>query len=422
MPTEGEEIIEPNTERTFTEEEVKAMVAAEIQKVVSNPTFLASIPPQNPNNAVKWSNIYKMMQKSKLTSFSAFGKDNIRDFLEKFYDDLAASARNLCEWDLDTSPLSDAQYSELLQIKLEYTVKKDVVLKFNSYNPKLTWKTVTRAKLNAILLELYSNKEPQISSVLKAFSANRFKKAPEMSVETFNCKWQEQMPLCFFPETETEKDNFVDLIHRTIYFHALDDKGLQKELSNVAESEQSLAKFHAEAIKAESRRIHYNDTAEKTGSLDASSDISVNRSEYVPNRYVNNRARGRGNRGNWRGSARGRGRGGMTPAQASGGGATVTPMSQTQVPQGAARGRGASKQKRYMPRCYNCHVVGHTVDKCPERYYDAPGNSKMSVEEYYEEEEDSEEDNLEAAGVNKISCTNNNEFTAFKFDVVADDI
>ena len=57
------------------------------------------------------------------------------------------------------------------------------------------------------------------------------------------------------------------------------------------------------------------------------------------------------------------------------------------------------------PVCYICDVIGHISTNCPNRYrkqtYEnngAPGNSKLSVEDIYEEED------LEQAGVNQVNC------------------
>ena len=73
------------------------------------------------NNAVqddaqKWEKLYSMIKhKSKVVNFnpsSQSNRENIRDFLEKFWIDVSGSARNLCQWDLDKKPLTDLQYSE----------------------------------------------------------------------------------------------------------------------------------------------------------------------------------------------------------------------------------------------------------------------------------------------------------------------
>ena len=409
-----------------------------IDKIKSDPVLRRWILDQYPNvvpdDQTKWTNLYNILKhKSKIQNYHPANSENIRDFLEKLWDDISGSARNLCSWDLEVKPLSDVQYSELVQLKIDFSVKREVELKFQSYDTKLTWNTVSRVKLDVILFELYSNKKPQISSVLEAFGPNRVKKSSEMSVISFNGKWQGQLPLCFFPKTDTEKDKFIDLILRSVYFHALDDKFIQKELSNIPEGEQNLIKFQAEAIKAESRRNHFNDTAEKSGRLDYSSEISVNRSEYIP---IPNRARGHGYgarrpRGIGRGSSGGGGaRGGYAHGAPSGAGhvthggrgsqdaryAPPTPAPQyQQATQGAAnRGRGYSRPK-FGPVCNYCNYRGHTEDKCRKKSqqqsygnYGASGNSKVSIEEFYEED-------LEEAGVNQFDC--DSDFTAFKFNV-----
>ena len=424
-PTEGSDGSQSNGIDTNTlSEQVKAQAMAQL---LSDPEFLAKAfaqaQAQQTNDQAKWSNLYNIiMLKSKLPKFQPDNGENIRDFLEQLWDEISGSARNLCSWDLETKPLSDPQYNELLLLKLDYSVKRDVLQKFKSYDPVLTWKTVSKVKIGGILLELYGNKKPQISCVLETFAHNRFKKSPETSVVSFNCKWQEQLPLCLSPKTEEEKEAFHDLILRTAYYHALDDTYIQKELSNIPEEDQSLVKFQSEAIKAEARRIHFSDTAEKSVSLDSSSNISVNRTEYIP---TPNRSRGRGygnrrpRRG--RGSGSGSGARGGAPAPAAAGGTqndhrppthTPTPQYHQQAPHGGARGRGYPRQK-YVPVCYICNIPGHYADKCyykDQSYgnYGASANSKVNVDELYEEDSD-------AVDVNQFACDSG--FTAFKFDV-----
>ena len=114
-----------------------------------------------------------------------------------------------------------------------------------------------------------------------------------MRVRNFFCHWNEQLPLCVSPKTEPDRIKFVDLIKRTAFYHALDDSYLQKELSKIKESDQSLLKFQEEAINAEARRNHHRDVTEKSNILDATSELSVSKCDYYNQKGRNYRRGGR---------------------------------------------------------------------------------------------------------------------------------
>ena len=90
-----------------------------------------------------------------------------------------------------------------------------------------------------------------MASVIKCFGVNRYKKPANTDVRNHYCKWQEQLPLCLKPKDEEDRVKFVDLIQRSIFYSSLDDDYLQKKLSDIPESEQTLQKFHETAILAE---------------------------------------------------------------------------------------------------------------------------------------------------------------------------
>ena len=96
------------------------------------------------------------------------------------------------------------------------------------------------------------------------------------------------------PTTEAEMKKCIDLLQRTLFYHALDDAFLQKELSNIPECDQSLSKFHDEALKADAKRHHYRDATEKGNVLDASTSVSVNKVDHHDSYRGRGRMHGRG--------------------------------------------------------------------------------------------------------------------------------
>ena len=229
-----------------------------------------------------------LLKSTKVKDYKISNQENIREWLRKFdlhVDNIAMA----CDINLSTAPLTQDEFKTLIKGKLDSMVITEIELKFKRQN--LTWSTATEKQVRDTLLEQYGAKEPELSSLLKYFGANRPKKAPEMSVRNFFCTWFEQLPLCVKPASDAERIKCIDLLLRTIFYHALDDPYLQKELSNIPESEQTLDKFLEEAIMAESRRHHYRDASEKGNVLDATNNIHVNKTEYSPS--LPTRGRGR---------------------------------------------------------------------------------------------------------------------------------
>ena len=116
-------------------------------------------------------------------------------------------------------------------------------LKFTTQSPELTWDSVTKTQLHTLLIDQFGAKEPDIASLLTHFSTDRPKKSPETSVRNFYYKWYEQLPLCLKPSNDEERKKCIDLLHRTLFYHALDDPYLQKDISNLAEGAQTLKTF-----------------------------------------------------------------------------------------------------------------------------------------------------------------------------------
>ena len=226
-------------------------------------------------------------------------------------------------------------------------------------------------------MEQFGNKEPEIASLLKYFNPNRQKKTPEISVRNFFCQWYEDLPLCIKPNTEANRIKCVDLLHRTLFYHALDDNYLQKELSNIPETDQTLLSFHEEAIKAELRRSHFQTNSEKSNVLDASASVNINKMEY---RSTGQPSSGRGA---LRGKRGGRGWRGGSGSRGGGRGAHTTPSSSD-----SSSSDLPNKGAKPKIKCTHCKKFGHRQEDC--RHYIAlqkSSNNKTSFEEDNEQEE-----------------------------------
>ena len=146
-------------------------------------------------------------------------------------------------------------------------------------------------------------------------------------------------------------------MQRCIFYQGLDDRYLQKELCNLKSDKLSLKQFFDEAIIAEAKRKTFEDTSEKSNSLDPSSAISINKYEYkVP--YDSSAKRGKFQRG----------RGGY----GAGRGATVAPPNPAWRENGNSNSRGRGGRDNFnfrpkkVPTCWTCNEVGHTNRTCPQ--------------------------------------------------------
>ena len=110
----------------LTEEQQRYIKEQISQELLSNPEFIERCrnagqqQPEVPNPDEQWSKLYSIQKmKSKVTSFNPANSENILDFLEKLYDDIYGSAKNLCNWDLESRPITGVQYIELIKLKLD---------------------------------------------------------------------------------------------------------------------------------------------------------------------------------------------------------------------------------------------------------------------------------------------------------------
>ena len=134
----------------------------------------------------KLSSLFQMLQKSvKLKDYKHSSPENIREWLKKLDVLISSLAKGACDLDLDANALTRDEYIPLLYGKLDYSIIKEIDQKFTTRAVVLTWETVTKAQVHEILLEQFGAKEPDISSLLKHFGANRFKKAARNIIEEF---------------------------------------------------------------------------------------------------------------------------------------------------------------------------------------------------------------------------------------------
>ena len=278
--------------------------------------------------------LFQNLQKStKLKDYKISSQENVREWLKRF-DLCIENLSKAC--DIDPATLTRDEYINLIKSRLDLSVLCEMELKFKSLTTATTWENVTKKDLHKYLIEQFGSKEPDLSTLMKYFGANRPKKSPDTKVKNFFCKWWEELPLCLKPTTDAEREACVSLLQRTLFYHALDDTYLQQKIADIPEAEQTLKAFNEAAQKAESQRHQYRDAAEKSNVLDAASNVSINKCDPSQNQSA---GRGGRNKSRWRGRGRGAAAGttggGDRAAAPGGGGETMANLVINTVPREA---------------------------------------------------------------------------------------
>ena len=173
--------------------------------------------------------------------------------------------------------LSEPEYKSILKDKLDVAVVNRLDTVFLTKKPAVwTWENVTKKQLQECLLEEFGCKADPVSVLLQQFGPSRLKKDPNESVSKFYHKFKEQLPALFYPETEAERKEFVDVVVRSLFYFSLEDKYLQQEISNIKD-DPSLEKFYSEAVTAEAKRNSFRQIGVSSSQLDSSSGVSVSR-------------------------------------------------------------------------------------------------------------------------------------------------
>ena len=251
----------------------------------------------------------------------------------------------MCRLNLQEQPLTQEEYVPLLRDRMAETAQTELESAFETRETPLTWEDVTVDQLKTILVEQFGDKEPDISSVLKCFGPDRFKKTKDMSASKHYHMWKSKLPKCLLPTTTEGFKKANDLVLRCIYYQSLDDQYLKEKLCNLKSDNLCLKQFYDEVVISETKRKNFEETTVKSNILDPSTAVSINKTEYSPSGHQP-KVGGNGRPTTRRRGGRGRGSRGGAAAAAAGEGTTPPPHPPTHS---GGRGRGA-KLKR-TPTC-----------------------------------------------------------------------
>ena len=107
--------------------------------------------------------------------------------------------------------------------------------------------------------EEFGAKHTDVAEVLSQFGLSRLVKSPDKPVQDFFFEWSRSIPDIMKPTTDQERKDFVDLIHRSMYYISLEDTYLQKALSDLKSPKPNLKEYFDETVAAESRRKCFQD-------------------------------------------------------------------------------------------------------------------------------------------------------------------
>merc|ERR1712082_168910 len=121
-----------------------------------------------------------------------------------------------------------------------------------------TWENISVDCLHQLMVKEFGVQDTDVACVLGQFGASKMTKSADATVAEFYHEWYLQIPDSMKPSSELECRKFVDLIHRSMFYVSLNDKGLQKALCDLKSPNPDLKAYLDEAVSAEAKRKTYD--------------------------------------------------------------------------------------------------------------------------------------------------------------------
>ena len=247
---------------------------------VSNPVAVNVVPAQPAAAEIRAEKIQRLavcMRKSNRVKPFKFDSD-ILVFLKRFQEELI-SLKSITGIDFQ---LSKEEYIPIFRASLDFAVLDRLEQRFKRDDQNIiTWDAVTINDLHKVMKEEFGQKQTDVAEVLGQFGQSRLVKSPDKSVKDHFFEWESAIPEIMKPTNDQERKDFVDLVHRSMYYISLEDTYLQKALSDLKVAKPSLQAYFEEAVAAESRRKCYNDINSSSSKLESSKDVTI--SKWKPN-------------------------------------------------------------------------------------------------------------------------------------------
>merc|ERR1712240_839634 len=138
-----------------------------------------------------------------------------------------------------------------------------------------TWDNVSIEELKTYMKSEFGSRQTDVANVLKMWGPSRLTKRKDETAADHYFRFKQGFPECLKPQTDAEKDKYIDLMNRSMYFISLNDDYLQKELSDLKTADPTEKDFFDEVVSAEARLNMYNDISKTTVSAEGSGTIAV---------------------------------------------------------------------------------------------------------------------------------------------------
>ena len=212
----------------------------------------------------------------KVKDFKTNSESKVEDWIVKFEDEMD-TLKSMSGID---GELTDIEKRGLLKDRLDYPVKQRITTALSVHNPVYTWDNVPYDTLKKVLKQEFGVRESKVSSILYQFNAKQLKRQEDECVSVWYHRWMKQMPDVFKPNTDAEKDFFIDLIMRALFYVNVNDQKYQEHLCKLPDETATLKLFLDESLLAESRRKIYNDIDESK-----EKDVALSRFEYKKGKF-----------------------------------------------------------------------------------------------------------------------------------------
>ena len=170
---------------------------------------------------------FNLRKSSRLKPFKVTADSNIKLFLKRFDEELTNMKAMV---GLD-AVLTKEEYVPIFRSCLDFPIVERVGQVLTSKGK--TWDNISVDELNSLMKDEFGSKQTDVANVLKQFGPQRLAKSPDESVAEFYFKWHQNIPEVMKPTDEQGRKDFVDLIHRSMFYISLEDEFLQKALSDM---------------------------------------------------------------------------------------------------------------------------------------------------------------------------------------------
>ena len=245
----------------------QSQIADLIQNIKEPPTVTVEFkqpPPEN--NVIRAEKVqkisYNLRRSARLKPFKVSADVDIKLFLKRFDEELQ-SMKVMVGFNEN---LNKEEYVPIFRSCLEFPVKERVDQVLTSMGK--TWANITIPELLKLMKDEFGSKQTDVADVLKQFGPQRLAKNPNESVAEFYFRWHQNVPEIMKPVDNAGYKDFVDLIHRSMFYISLEDEFLQKALSDMKEPDPTLKKYFDEACNAESRRLSFQNISKSSTSID----------------------------------------------------------------------------------------------------------------------------------------------------------